>query len=436
MLSCEHYLEVKSNKSLVVPENLADLQALLDASTYMNVNICSFGEVSSDDYFLRQTTYNGMREELRKAYTWDYYAYNYSNDWSKSYYTVYVSNLVLERLQKIDRNVTNAHQWDEVCGAALFFRANQYLSLLWTFAKVYDSESKNDDLGIVIRKTSNLNDLSKRSTIAECYNEVLTDLKMAMELLPKESSHPMRPSAIGAYGVLARSYLSMGNIDSAYYYSNRLLEMNSDLLNYNDSKDVNLTANYPISRFNKETLTYFELTVASQLSTNNAMMDSLLYKSYSNNDLRKIGYFKQISGDNYSFRGSFSGGTRQFGGMTTAEALLIRAECLARLNHLVKAQQDINLLLENRYLKGTFVSYNLTDKNQVLDLILSERRKELVFRGLRWIDLKRYNLEGKNIYIKRIIDNKEIVLAPHANRYALPLPYDIVSSTGIVQNPI
>jgi hypothetical protein len=91
--------------------------------------------------------------------------------------------------------------------------------------------------------------------------------------------------------------------------------------------------------------------------------------------------------------------------------------------------------LATRYKAGTYKPYLLTGAGEVLKLILSERRKELVYRGLRWMDIKRLNLEGQEIVLKRLVDGKEYRLVPNENRYALPLPADIVRIAGIPQNP-
>lgn len=77
----------------------------------------------------------------------------------------------------------------------------------------------------------------------------------------------------------------------------------------------------------------------------------------------------------------------------------------------------------------------LEDNKTVLQIILNERRKELLFRGLRWIDIKRLNKEGADISIKRRIEGKDYILTANENRFALPLPMDIIAETGMPQNP-
>ncbi len=50
------------------------------------------------------------------------------------------------------------------------------------------------------------------------------------------------------------------------------------------------------------------------------------------------------------------------------------------------------------------------------------------------MDIKRLNKEGKNISLKRKVNNVEHILLPNASYYALPLPSDIINSSGIEQN--
>jgi hypothetical protein len=91
--------------------------------------------------------------------------------------------------------------------------------------------------------------------------------------------------------------------------------------------------------------------------------------------------------------------------------------------------------LIKRWKTGTFIPVTAASNTEALDIILLERRKELLMRGLRWIDIKRLNKEGRNILPKRIINGQSFSLSVNENRYALPLPDDIISITGMPQNP-
>jgi len=113
---------------------------------------------------------------------------------------------------------------------------------------------------------------------------------------------------------------------------------------------------------------------------------------------------------------------------------LTRAECHARANRITEAMNDLNTLLEMRWATGTFIPFAASAQGEALALILVERRKELLMRNLRWIDIKRLNKEGAGIVLKRMVNNQEYTLEPNDDRYALPLPYRIIDITGMPQN--
>lgn len=441
MTACEKYLDIQSNDEQVIPKDLESLQQLLDNSAKMNRGVGSYGEVSADDYFIDQTLYDAKTEENKRSYIWENDLDVFENDWSKGYTPVYISNLVIDQLQHINPASDDLANRDQVLGSALFYRANQYLSLLWNYAKAYHPETANTDMGIVLRNSSDFNEKSVRSSVQVCYDRVIQDLRTAMELLPDQATHVMRPSKIAAYGVLSRTYLSMAKYDSAYYFADKVLEIKDDLLDFNNPADVAITSNFPFARFNKETITYFNLTTSEIFDQYaNIQVDTLLYATYSTHDLRREAYFLTGLAPYVSLKGNYAGQpafeTFFFGGLATDEFYLVRAECLARAGKLEDAQEALNKLLVKRYKTGTFQPYALTSQQAVLQLILKERRKELVLRGLRWIDIKRLNLEGANITLKRKINDKEYILLPNANRFALPLPIDIIRETGMPQNPI
>ncbi|WP_343555600.1 RagB/SusD family nutrient uptake outer membrane protein [Sphingobacterium sp.] len=431
--ACGKYLDVQSNNKLVVPKELDDLQKLLDNVRVMNNNFCSRGEKACDDYFIPENNYKVLNDVEKLDYIWEDSQYNFSNDWSSMYNVVYVANLVLERLSKIDRNEQNATKWDGIKGAALFFRANSYLSLLWTYSKAYQQNTAETDLGIVLRETSDFNVKSVRASVKDSYKKVIADLETSMSLLSMEPDHVVQPSKLAVYGSLARAHLSMRQYDMASKYADLYLQRRNGLLDYNSSNEVKLTAAFPFSLFNKETTFYMELK-ASVLTNVYSNIDSMLYRSYDSNDLRRQAYYKVLN-NVINFKGQYSGSALLFGGVATDEMYLIRAECLTRAGKLAEAQADLNKLLATRYKAGTFKPYLLLAGEDLLQLILTERRKELVYRGLRWMDIKRLNLEGQEIILKRVVDGKEYKLVPNENRYALPLPTDVVRIAGISQNP-
>ena len=84
---------------------------------------------------------------------------------------------------------------------------------------------------------------------------------------------------------------------------------------------------------------------------------------------------------------------------------------------------------------GTFTPYPIQSAAEALDTILVERRKELAFRGIRWSDLRRLNKEGWNITLTRNLNGVMYTLPPNSELYTLPIPPDVINSSGIIQNP-
>ncbi len=96
---------------------------------------------------------------------------------------------------------------------------------------------------------------------------------------------------------------------------------------------------------------------------------------------------------------------------------------------------DLNTLLIKRWAAGTFIPVTADNVEEALSIILAERRKELVFRGRRWLDIKRLNKEGKNIVLMRNIHGKTYTILPNDLRYALAIPETVIQLSGMQQNP-
>ncbi|HTM98670.1 MAG TPA: RagB/SusD family nutrient uptake outer membrane protein, partial [Pedobacter sp.] len=88
-----------------------------------------------------------------------------------------------------------------------------------------------------------------------------------------------------------------------------------------------------------------------------------------------------------------------------------------------------------RYKTGTYLPYTIGNTINVLALILAERRKELICRGTRWMDLKRLNLEPANATtLTRNVNGLTYTLLPNSKRYALPIPDEEILISGLPQN--
>ncbi|RYD97154.1 MAG: RagB/SusD family nutrient uptake outer membrane protein [Sphingobacteriales bacterium] len=437
-MSCKKYLDVKSDDKLVVPKTLQDLQGLLDDAGIMNLRTTpSLGESSADDYFWLPATYQSQPITIQQMYTWIPVDFTFGNDWNLAYQAIYNSNLSLELLNGVERNGANALEWDNVKGSALFYRSFYFLSLMAQFAKAYNETTAGSDLGIVLKLNSDFAETSKRASVADCYSQLIADLELALPLLPNRPLITTRPSKVAVYALLARAYLYKGDYANALKAADEALKLQADLMNYNaDASISNLTANVPFRKFNKETIFYTEMGTNITLHlTTRARIDSNLYASYHTSDLRKKAFFRLVNGYQ-QFKGSYAANaTTLFSGLAVDEVLLTRAESYAYLGQVDLAMADLNELLKSRWDKAAvYLPLVANDKAMALQLVRTERRKELLMRNLRWMDVKRWNSEGAGIVLKRKVNGAEVLLQPNAAYYALPIPKDIILASGIPQN--
>ncbi len=437
LISCKKYLELKPDNKLAVPTSIQDLQAILDYTDDMNLQTTpGFGSSSTVDYFVSDADYDSYPVATQKVYYWQRGEYNFINDWSKGYNAVFNANYCLEQIDKIKVSQGTRLAWSNIKGSALFYRSFYFLRLLWDYAKAFDSSSYNKDLGIVLRLGTDFNVPSVRTSVKECYDQVIADARSSLDYLQDYPLEVLRPSKGASYGLLANAYLSMRMYDSAFKYSGLYLQLNNELIDYNGDPDINgdIANDVPFKIFNKETIFY--TTMNSDLLNNSfiAKVDTALYSLYDSNDLRKTAFF--MPADNYfKFKCIYTGDIYYyFSGIATDEMYLVKAECEARKGNVANAMDDLNTLLVKRWKAGTFVPLTATNSDEALHIILTERRKELIDRGVRWMDIKRLNKENANIVLIREIEGQTYTLQPNANYYALPLPADVIKASGIPQN--
>ncbi|MBE5320070.1 RagB/SusD family nutrient uptake outer membrane protein [Pedobacter sp. MR2016-19] len=436
LVGCKKFLDEKPDKKLSVPQNLSDLQALLN-----NVNITAAadpisGEISADDYYVADADFNSLlyQTEQRK-YTWEkdhlFEKGADANDWSVIYSLIYLSNTVLEKIAAIERTSQNAVVYDDIMGQAYFFRGKSVFNALQIWSLSYQAATAETAPGVVLRESTDFNEPSERSSVQKSYAKAIDDLTRSARLLSPKLIHPTRPCQQAAFGYLARVFLSMREYDRAFNYSDSCLKVKTALIDFNNLLP---SKSFPVDRFSSEVIYESTSKILQIMGNTRARIVPELYNMYDPNDLRKQIYFRNNNNGSFGWKGSFSGAASISSGITTDEQLLIRSECLARAGDLAAAIDDLNTLLVKRYVKGSFIPYTVTSVPSVLKLVLKERRKELLMRGLRWIDLKRLNLEGENISLSRVLNGKNYSLAPNDPKYALEIPEDIVSLSQIPQN--
>ncbi|AOM76867.1 RagB/SusD family nutrient uptake outer membrane protein [Pedobacter steynii] len=428
LVSCKKFLDEKPDKALVVPTRIEDYQSILDGSFEMNLSSVFSPLISADDYYLSTADYNKLGVYDRRLYTWEDRSMNEesTNDWKSTYAQVYNTNIVLEGLEKIKRTASNEAKWDNLKGSALFFRGRLFFEAALIWAKAYDAGSAQTDPGVPLTMTSDFNIKTTRPTVKESYERILADLTEAAALLPVNAIHNIRPSKAAAYAYLSRVYLAMRDYNNAGKYADLSLQLNHKLIDYAGLDDM---APYPMPGVeNPEVIVFF----VTDLSFT-PRIDPQFFEQYTGNDYRKTIFFEELRDGSIGFKGSYDGGYSYFTGVATDEMYLNRAECYARSGKLSEALADLNLLLSKRI--KNFENLTIGDPKAALKLILEERKKELLLRGTRWMDLKRLNKEPEfQQTLKRDIAGLSFTLKPNDPKYALPIPERIIALSGIPQN--
>lgn len=445
-LSCKkqrEWLDAKRQISDVVPETLADFQAMLDNSMLMNSNYPIIGMLGCDNYYYPDENIAPLNLVNKNAYFWnkDIFGSQNSSDYSSGYNIIATTNIVLDGLKTLSVP-TDSTEYNSIRGQALFYRSIIFYELASIFCKPYHSSTAAVDLGLCIRLNPDIFHIEPRSTVQKTYSQIINDLKQAAPLLPVTPVYRTRACKPAAFALLSRTFLLMEDYVNARMYADSALSYFNGLLDFN-SEDVSFSMPYRFPGFNganKEMIFYAtgigNVAILPNETLNVALVDSVFYRSYNDNDLRKSFFYELIEPGKAKFRGTYSGSDRTFSGIASNEVYFIRAECNARIGNVELALADLNKVLTKRYKQGTYSNFVTSDPENALREILDERRKEFPFTGqIRWQDLRRLNRDPRfsKILYRHSLGNT-YQLNPNDPKYVYPLPQIEIDEADLQQN--
>lgn len=442
----DEFLDAKSQEGDIVPTTLKDFQAVLDNTAQMNTSYITVGLSGTDNYYVSDANYAGMLYYEKNSYLWlkDIFdEVNGDGGYVQSHLAIRNSNIVLEGLDKVSLTTDNATEYNTVKGHALFVRSMMFYNLVNTYARQYNRSTASSDPGIPLRTFSDINIVVGRSSVQAVYNQMIGDLKIATVALPVvNSTFTTRPSKPAAYALLAKVYLQSEDYENAKKCCDSVLKYKSQLLPFTDNSiSTSVSYRFPsFSKGNREILFYAEgqpgYSVSPATSLNLCYVDTLLYNSYHDSDLRKT-YFYNYQGPKFAkFQGAYTGNRFSFCGLALNEVYFMRAECRVRLNDVAGGLEDMNTILQNRYRANSYVNYATTNSDTALAKILLERRKEFPFTGqIRWEDLKRLNNDSRFAKtLTRVYANQTYTIQPGSARYVFPFTRKIIDMEGLEQN--
>lgn len=438
----ERFLDVKPSTSLIVPASLEDIENLLDNEAEINQS-GGLGQLSADEYYyINKAEWEAETSpSARNAYTWAadlYEGEEFIRDWNTPYTSIFYANSALETLTDMPPGERDSSYGKYLRGRALFIRAFAHFDLVKNFCTAYNPATADTDLGIPIRMSAGVDNIASRSNLNDSYQAILSDLEEALEYLPSQfdAEKRNRPSKLACLALLARIYHYMGNYDLAEKHADACLALYSKLIDYNtvDIERVN-----PFTRTNDEVIISASQVIGLFSTVSGAFntsisIDTTLLALYEPDDLR-LQAFYGTRADGYTYKKpGYNDGNYPFTGLATDEMYLIKAECQARRGVAAESMETLNSLLRHRYKAGTYTEQHTDNAGEALNIILGERRKELVWRGIRWMDLKRLNAEGAGISLKRILDGNTYELPANSPLWVFPIPDTEITLSGITQN--
>jgi len=334
---------------------------------------------------------------------------------------------------------------------ARVFRAWDHFLAINTYAKAYDPATAEQDGGVCIMDHYDLEATPEKSSVAAVYNFIISELEQSVPLLEEKPVNIYHPNRAFGYALLAKVYLFHRDWEKAKAAAEASLAINSALADYNLINNAGGTARYKnfAKENNPEVLSYHWLAGwggAEQVALYHyGMISPELKGLFESNDLR---YKLFLRDTGTSIMQWFDSGasaaiwtpaitnldrfTYMTVGLRTAEVYLIAAEANARLNNLTDAKDYVDRLRAKR-LSGTNTAIPTpADQKEMMDQIIVERRKEMLFGFSRFFDLKRFNLEPE--YQKTITRVFPVVnitaehpqqtytLLPNSRMYIIPFP--------------
>nr|WP_121271052.1 RagB/SusD family nutrient uptake outer membrane protein [Pedobacter schmidteae] len=420
--SCTKFLDVKP-KGVIIAENIGDYESLLNSGDIVN----PFGSNNpiiypTDD--LKDITFNLQSQSSPRGslYFWMEYINNSSvrpDMWVDLYRQIANLNVITEGVLSAKDGTEG--QRKQLYAEAMVAKAFNYFHLLSVFSPAYGKTTAAADYGVPYVTSTDVSMATPpRPSLEASYQQLISDINAAIPDLPENNINNTRVTKYAAYGMLTRIYMSMADYINAAKYADMVLNSGqANILNYS----AYLGSSLPQTTSNPE-----ELWVRYSNNTLFNYSEDLLSKYELNSDLR-IRLLSRVESGVRKFGGSFIYNPNR--GITYAEIYLDKAECLARAGNISDALDIVNnKIRKNRFETAKYTALSAGNTEAAITAVLAERRRELAFKGLRWIDMKRLDKDGRMEAVKRIAADGTTVLAtlaPGSTAYTFQIPLMVQS---------
>lgn len=480
-LGCDNYLsELPDNRTTIdSPEKISSLLT----GAYPDGNYMFMASLMSDN--TREKFFSGGDQLDQQIYNWEETNLEDRDSpvfyWNSCYKAIAQANQALASINELQGQFSLQTQK----GEALLARAYAHFMLVSLWAKPYNPQTANTDLGIpyVFKPETTLITNYKRNTVQEVYDFIEQDIIEGLKLVGNDYDEPKFHFTKDAGNAFAtRFYLYKGNWDKVIEHANKILtnpvlEIRDDL-SYRGLTFSEIGRTYPNKTENTNLLLVSTSSLwarkyaESRFGMNQEIQNELFvfgnphekpwaYRVFGTDLFFNLPKFEEF----FRITNQSAGTGLPFVGIVLFdkdEVLLNRAEAYAMKEDFNNSLADLSDFLQlktfnfnpstdiltiddliNNYIayliRENFTDvqreeftpyYSLTD-GQIIFLknITEFRRREYYHEGLRWFDVKRLQIE-----INRTYNGAPVILEKNDLRKQLQIPR-IAQNFGLVPNP-
>ena len=394
------------------------------------------GDLYADNTYISPINSNRYTGAFQYNYT--VAATDVSGMWAAAYVTILRANNV------INADIGTSANINQLRGEALTLRALTYHALIQYFAEPYTSDPNAP--GVPIITSYDPFNQPERSTVQEVYDLIESDLTEAFDLMTINKNSGF-VNKYAAKALLARVHLTQGEWQQAR-------DAAVDVINnggYTLLSESNFNSYWNSGAIRTDKLeTIFELNLDAvvnnssnslaymydQIGYGDILASDDLYNTYSASDVRRTLIIEGVrSGLDVKVVNKYPNEANSDKDnikiIRLSEVVLIAAETSYRLNDEVAARDYLNMIASRRG-----IADYTSSGTELLEDIIEERRLELAFEGMRYLDLQRLNRDVVRVNLNANYPSTVPLVIPFSSHKRIfPIPQtELDANPNIDQN--
>lgn len=433
----------------VFSNNTSATSALFNIYISMYNNGDSYNQAVSNGLLADELTNYSPVTTFMEYYANEMESVNAPGPYINAFNYIYQANAIISGLSTYS-GVTPSVK-NQLIGESLFVRAFWDFYLTNSYGSIQNVTSTDYTINAVL----------KRSSQAEIYNQIISDLRNARSLLNSNfvdasdttpSPYRVRPTKWASDALLARTYLFLGQWDSAIYYSSEIISNRSlfsltsldsvFLANSNEAILQQMIPQPPSTNATPDGAGFILIAAPSSSGGTNqcTTISPQLLQAFELGDQRFTQWISYYVGSPdtfyfpFKYKIYFTSDTATEYTMLfrLGEQFLIRSEAEAQIGNIQGAVADLNKIRERAGLSDVIITPALTS-DSLENKIIHERQVELFTEwGHRWFDLIRTGLADK--IMPNVSKYKNGSWESTDTLYPIPLS-EIQVNPNLIQNP-